>query len=196
MSEETDKLKPSGVPPIGTMTATSYGRDYSLGARRSLESPAGRAERLARRYIRKFGDSGRAAAADLLKEAGAMRLGTTPLRTQPGVGKEAELQKGAEESAVRAGEEAKKVEQAATGGGETEETEKPKPTTVNPKSQPGAGSGKPLQTSSVSTTPSGLDFLRSPDEVAAKVVDSRKKEAERKAGRLGAFIPSLEKLMS
>lgn len=70
------------LPPIGTTTATSVGRDYTLGARRSLETPAGKAERLARRYIRKFGDAGRAAASNLLQASAEAKLGSSAVTPQ------------------------------------------------------------------------------------------------------------------
>ena len=52
------------------------------GSTRKLESDAGKAERLARRYMRKFGRFGASAASGLLEGAAAERMGTPGVRSE------------------------------------------------------------------------------------------------------------------
>ena len=86
--------------PVGTTTATSIGRDLSLsgpGSRRQIGNhSAQKAERLAKRYIRKFGAAGRDAASTLLSGAAGSRMGDPSIATQAGQ---------AMQNRVRAGEE-------------------------------------------------------------------------------------------
>jgi hypothetical protein len=74
--------------PVGTTTATSIGRDLSLsgpGSRRQIGNhSAQKAERLAKRYIRKFGAAGRDAASTLLGSAAGSRMGDPAIATQVG----------------------------------------------------------------------------------------------------------------
>lgn len=127
-----NQIQPNGLPPIGTTTATAIGRDYTLGATRSLESDAGRAERVARRYMRKFGRAGQAAASDLLKAAAFQRAAGVSVRTQAGMANRMNQQEEAEQSAVAQGQAAAEVEDAAT------------TPVVNPNATPGAGRGRPV----------------------------------------------------
>jgi hypothetical protein len=117
----SNQMQPSSLPPIGTTTATSIGMDYTLGKARSLESPAGRAERMARRYIRKFGDAGKAAASDLLRGAAVARTSGLSVTSQADRAGMMEQQKVAEQGAIRMGQavdelEAGQVNQNATSG--------------------------------------------------------------------------------
>ena len=74
--------------PVGTTTATSIGVDLSLsgpGSRRKLGNhSAQRAERLAKRYMRKFGAAGNVAASEMLGKAAASRMADPSIETQVG----------------------------------------------------------------------------------------------------------------
>ncbi len=66
----------AGVP-VGASSALS-----GPGSTRKLESDAGKAERLARRYMKKFGGYGASAAGGLLETATAERMGTPGVRSE------------------------------------------------------------------------------------------------------------------
>lgn len=66
----------AGVP-VGSASALS-----GPGSTRKLESDAGKAERLARRYIKKFGRAGASAASGLLENAAAERMGTPGVKSE------------------------------------------------------------------------------------------------------------------
>ena len=87
--------------PVGTTTATSIGRDLSLsgpGSRRKLGNhSAQRAERLAKRYMRKFGDAGKVAASQMLGKAAASRMGDDSIETQVGQAARGQFQREQEE---------------------------------------------------------------------------------------------------
>ena len=160
-----NQMQPSSLPPIGTTTATAIGRDYTLGARRSLESPAGRAERMARRYIRKFGDAGKAAAVDLLKGAAAARSSGLSLVSQADRAGMMEQQKREEQSALQKGQAVDELEQGQ----------------VNQNATSGAGRGTPLGQSS-QTSVSGLDsYFRTPEERQANIEKRQARMDRRKS---------------
>ena len=83
--------------PVGTTTATSIGRDPSLsgpGSRRKLGNPtAQKAERLAKRYIRKYGAAGKLAASHLLGNAASSRMGDSSIETQVGQAARAQFER-------------------------------------------------------------------------------------------------------
>jgi len=144
----SNQMQPSSLPPIGTTTATSIGMDYTLGKTRSLESPAGRAERMARRYIRKFGDAGKAAAVDLLRGAAAARSSGLSLVSQADRAKMMEQQKVAEQSALQRGQAVDELEAGQ----------------VNPNATSGAGRGTPLGESPQSYVSSLDSYFRTEDQ--------------------------------
>lgn len=159
---DPNQMQPSGLPPIGTTTATSIGRDYTLGATRSLESPAGRAERMARRYIRKFGDAGKAAAVDLLKGAAAARSSGLSLVSQADRAGMMEQQKREEQSALQKGQAVDELE-----GGQ-----------VNPNATSGAGRGTPVGSKITDRagpyyTNKDKSYFRTPEEQKARIGESR-----------------------
>lgn len=181
-----NQVQPNGLPPIGTTTATAIGRDYTLGATRSLESDAGRAERVARRYMRKFGRAGQAAASDLLKAAAFQRAGGSSILTQAGMANRMNQRREAEESALNQGAAAEEIEDSATASAIG--------STASPSmgsATPGAGGGRPLGRSEIEessgATPtiaqrasSALDsYFRSPAE-------RQEEEARRQAKMRGA----------
>jgi len=145
---DPNQMQPSGLPPIGTTTATSIGMDYTLGARRSLESPAGRAERMARRYIRKFGDAGKAAAVDLLRGAAAARTSGLSVTSQADRAGMMEQQKVAEQSALQKGQAVDELEAGQ----------------VNPNATSGAGRGTPLGESQQLNVSSLDSYFRTEDQ--------------------------------
>jgi hypothetical protein len=162
----SNQMQPSGLPPIGTTTATSIGMDYTLGKTRSLESPAGRAERMARRYIRKFGDAGKAAAVDLLRGAAAARSSGLSLVSQADRAKMTEQQKVAEQSALQRGQ---AVDQLEAGQ-------------VNPNATSGAGRGTPLGAGGQPDT-SGLDSYLSTQDYF-RTEDQRQKNINERQARM------------
>ena len=91
--------------PVGTTTATSIGRDPSLsgpGSRRKLGNPtAQRAERLAKRYLRKYGAAGKLAASHLLGNAATSRMGDASIETQVGQAARAQFEREQEEERWR-----------------------------------------------------------------------------------------------
>lgn len=154
----------ASLPPVGTTTATSIGRNYTLGATRSLESPGGKAERLARRYIRKFGDAGARAAAELLQGAAAAKLGTSAVTPQALVGERDRVQTEMMRSAFNR---AKDMQNEGDGQ-----------------------EGQPNRGGNVST----LDtYFRSPEERDKEIEDRRKRmkeEADRRMGTTASKQPA------
>ena len=63
--------------PVGSSSSLS-----GPGSTRKLESDAGKAERLARRYMRKFGRFGASAAGGLLEGAANERMGTPGVKSE------------------------------------------------------------------------------------------------------------------
>ena len=103
--ERRDRASRNSLPPIGTTTATSIGRDLSLsgpGSRRKLGNPtAQRAERLAKRYLRKYGAAGKLAASHLLGNAATSRMGDASIETQVGQAARAQFEREQEEERWR-----------------------------------------------------------------------------------------------
>jgi len=210
---DNNQLQPSGLPPIGTTTATSMGRDYTLGARRQLESKGGKAERLARRYIRKYGDAGASAARDLLGIAAAEKMGGPAIRTQAGRALGANTLKEEERSLLLRGAAAEADERRmAQPETEPEEQERDTPLTrgatrgtrgrrIGGRREKdtlteGATAGTkeaPLDNTSTSPTtkmPSSLDYLRNPTQMMDRITGSREDAAKRK-GLFGQMMDQL-----
>lgn len=191
-------MQPNGVPPIGTTTATSIGRDYTLGATRSLESDAGRAERMARRYIRKFGRAGQQAASELLKVAAFQRAGGASVLTQAGAAARMEQRKKAEQDALAQGAAADQIQAAATSGNPTgtgggqSDTEESARGTLTSGATPGVGRRRPVGSEPTEpTAPSGLAYLRNPTEVEARIKESRQGAMKRK-GLFGSVLDQVK----
>lgn len=187
---DTNQVQPNNLPPIGTTTATSVGQDYTLGARRQLESKGGKAERLARRYIRKYGDAGASAARDLLGIAAAEKLGRPAVTTQLGRDRSSNTLKEEERSLLLRGAAAEENEKRMTTPKEEEQpTEQD---TLTRGATPGTR-GKPLKSAmnESSTKPgSSLDYLRNPTQMRDRITGSREAAAKRK-GFFGQAMDSI-----
>ena len=188
---DNNQLQPSSLPPIGTTTATSIGMDYTLGARRQLESKGGKAERLARRYIRKYGAAGASAARDLLGIAAAEKMGGPAIRTQLSRDRASNTLKEEERGILLRGAAAEEDERKMAQP-ETEPEEQERDTPLTRGATPGTR-GTPLGMSGSSTKPgSSLDYLRNPTQMRDRITGSREAAAKRK-GLLGQ---SMDKLLS
>jgi len=182
---DNNQLQPSSLPPIGTTTATSIGMDYTLGARRQLESKGGKAERLARRYIRKYGAAGASAARDLLGIAAAEKMGGPAIRTQLSRDRASNTLKEEERGILLRGAAAEEDERKMAAPKEEEQD------TVNPNATPGTN-GTPLGMSGSSTKPgSSLDYLRNPTQVRDRITGSREAAAKKK----GLFGQAMDKMI-
>jgi hypothetical protein len=162
------------------------GRDYTLGARRQLESKGGKAERLARRYIRKFGDAGASAARDLLGIAAAEKMGGPAIRTQTGRALGGNTLKEEERSLLLRGAAAEEDERRMAAPKEEQDT-------VNPNATPGTN-GTPLKSAmnESSTKPgSSLDYLRNPTQMKDRITGSREAAAKKK----GLFGQAMDKMI-
>ena len=186
-----NQMQPSSLPPIGTTTATAIGRDYTLGARRQLESKGGKAERLARRYIRKYGDAGASAARDLLGIAAAEKLGRPAITTQLGRDRSSNTLKEEERSLLLRGTAAEENEKRMTTPKEEEQpTEQD---TLTRGATEGAGRGTPLSMSGSTTKPgSSLDYLRNPTQMRDRITGSREAAAKKK----GFFGQAMDSMVS
>lgn len=187
---DPNQMQPSSLPPIGTTTATSVGQDYTLGARRQLESKGGKAERLARRYIRKYGDAGASAARDLLGIAAAEKLGRPAITTQLGRDRSSNTLKEEERSLLLRGAAAEENEKRMTTPKEEQPTEQD---TLTRGATEGAGRGTPLGMSGSTTKPgSSLDYLRNPTQMRDRITGSREAAAKRK----GFFGQAMDSMVS
>lgn len=191
---DPNEMQPNSLPPIGTTTATSVGQDYTLGARRQLESKGGKAERLARRYIRKYGDAGASAARDLLGIAAAEKLGRPAITTQLGRDRSSNTLKEEERSLLLRGAAAEENEKRMMEKAEEPEEQPTEQDTLTRGATPGTR-GKPLKSTmnKSSTKPgSSLDYLRSPLEMRDRITGSREEAAKRK----GFFGQAMDSMVS